>query len=76
LRKGNRDIRFRLWFMQGTRCYLCGKPTDFKRTELDHRIPLALGGTNEESNLAVACVSCNNRKAARAEDEYRALGIA
>ena len=31
--------------------------------EVDHRVPLSRGGTNDFDNLACACVSCNTQKA-------------
>lgn len=44
-------------------CYLCGKilQSGFNLT-LDHKIPLARGGTHTADNLAVACRSCNCKK--------------
>lgn len=41
------------------RCALCGKPIDFERMTIDHRIPLSRGGTNEFSNLQPTCGVCN-----------------
>ncbi len=29
---------------------------------IDHRIPLALGGADDESNMVLACQKCNLRK--------------
>lgn len=46
------------------RCYLCQEPiTD--RHEIEHIIPLSTGGEHVDSNLAIACPPCNNRKADR-----------
>jgi 5-methylcytosine-specific restriction enzyme A len=39
----------------------CGAPA----TDVDHRIPLAAGGTNHPSNLEPMCRTCHNRKGAR-----------
>jgi len=36
---------------------------------LDHVVPRARGGTNEASNLVVACASCNRRKRDRTPEE-------
>jgi len=30
--------------------------------EVDHIVPLFLGGTNEVDNLAACCVSCHKKK--------------
>jgi 5-methylcytosine-specific restriction protein A len=33
--------------------------------EVDHRVPLARGGTNDRSNLQALCKSCHSRKTNR-----------
>lgn len=45
----------------GYRCVECGEIRRRKLT-IDHRIPLAHGGTNEDENLQTMCKECNNRK--------------
>jgi 5-methylcytosine-specific restriction endonuclease McrA len=41
-------------------CGYCGeKPL---RLQVDHMTPVAMGGTNDESNLMPACHPCNNYK--------------
>ena len=30
--------------------------------EADHKVPLALGGSNERENIQLLCVECNRRK--------------
>lgn len=51
-------------------CAYCG--ANGKLT-LDHVIPLARGGSHRLENLVAACKSCNSRKGARDELEFRAL---
>ena len=41
------------------RCAICGKFIPYDSFTVDHIIPLAKGGTNEMSNLQVACNTCN-----------------
>lgn len=43
-------------------CVYCGSSEDLT---LDHILPLRLGGTNDDNNLASACRSCNSRKRGR-----------
>jgi 5-methylcytosine-specific restriction protein A len=43
-------------------CYLCNRVLQNNEITLDHVIPLARGGWDTESNLKVACRSCNCRK--------------
>lgn len=49
-------------------CYWCGDP--YAGTT-DHLTPRSRGGTDDRSNLVNACHSCNARKGAKTEDEYR-----
>lgn len=46
------------------RCAMCGKTPieDGVRLQVDHRIPLDLGGTNEIDNLQPLCEECNRGK--------------
>jgi 5-methylcytosine-specific restriction enzyme A len=39
-------------------CHYCGRPAN----TVDHQVPKARGGGDEESNLVAACLSCNSRK--------------
>ena len=41
--------------------------------QVDHRVPLSRGGTNSIDNILPACRSCNGRKHAMTEAEFRAL---
>lgn len=43
-------------------CYLCGEFVDYDKFEIEHRIPLAGGGTNDISNLYCSCHTCNTLK--------------
>lgn len=46
-------------------CHICHKPADFDDFHIDHMFPLAAGGTNDPSNLAVSHPTCNRRKHAK-----------
>lgn len=50
----------------GMPCVICG--SNFK-TCIDHKTPLAAGGSNDFSNLQVLCEPCNLKKGARLTDE-------
>lgn len=51
----------------GEFCCYCLLPKD---TELEHCTPLTRGGTNQDNNLAMACVRCNRSKGNRTVLEY------
>lgn len=46
----------------GGRCRQCGETFDL---QYDHIVPLAVGGSNELSNLQLLCGLCNQRKGGR-----------
>lgn len=43
-------------------CYLCGDFVDFNKFEVEHKIPISKGGTNDLSNLFCSCHVCNSIK--------------
>lgn len=47
----------------GYRCMACGED-DRTLLQIDHRVPVALGGGNDPDNLRVLCAICNRRKGA------------
>lgn len=65
-----------LYRRDGAKCWICGKrviKSDFTKVDgkfkagpryptVDHVVPLAKGGTNDESNLRLAHWSCNTKK--------------
>ena len=51
-------------------CGICGKPVNRYEFTIDHIIPLAKGGSNDEDNLQVAHEFCNKVKGSYTENEY------
>lgn len=43
-------------------CYLCGDFVDFDSFEIEHKVPISKGGTNDLSNLFCSCHCCNTIK--------------
>src|SRR4051812_6241072 len=60
------SVRLEIWAMP---CAICRLPG---RTEVDHIIPVASGGTSSRKNLQPLCVQCNAKKKHRlSNDELR-----
>ena len=62
------DIRLQYEGQNG-RCWWCGCKLD-DTYHIDHRIPLARGGSNDASNIVIACPTCNLSKGARLPQEW------
>jgi HNH endonuclease len=56
-------IRFAVFKRDGFTCQYCGAHPPDVILEIDHIEPISEGGSNDESNLATACTSCNRGKA-------------
>jgi 5-methylcytosine-specific restriction endonuclease McrA len=57
------DLRRKI--LSSGKCVFCGTGL---RLTVDHRVPVALGGTHSESNLQCLCKSCNCRKRDRVQN--------
>lgn len=56
----SQDVEMHLRSQKG-RCWWCGKKYGAK-WHIDHRIPLAKGGSNSADNICISCPDCNLRK--------------
>ena len=54
----------------GGRCAYCGAEGPL---EIEPKVPLSRGGTNDIGNIVPACSRCNRRKRSRTDVEYRAF---
>ena len=62
-------LRHQILERDGFRCCDCGAtPSPTVKLHVDHRVPLAMGGTNDPSNLRTLCQDCNLGKGARRVD--------
>lgn len=57
-------------------CRSCGRVTDKREGEVDHRTPLAQGGSDDASNLQWLCIECHKLKTARENAQGRRLACA
>lgn len=64
IRKGNRskNIKHQLFGVQEGRCNLCKHEIEFRHMEVDHVIPRAKGGPDDDTNLQLLCGHCNRVK--------------
>lgn len=54
-----REQKDRILRRDGYRCVQCGRSNDLS---IDHRQPVAKGGSDDDENLQVMCRECNGRK--------------
>ena len=59
------NLRRLIYSRDGGRCRLCAGAVEFGEYELDHRIALQFGGTNDTANLWALCKACHAAKSAR-----------
>ncbi len=57
----------------GFECVNCGTPS--KDLQIDHKRPLARGGTNDLDNLQLLCRKCNLTKSDRYDDTNDLVGV-
>lgn len=62
-------MRLRVFERDGGCCHYCGE-TDPNVLTIDHRVPLARGGEDAESNLVTCCRRCNCSKRDRPYEEF------
>ncbi len=56
---------------QKGRCMYCGSKVRRDLFDLDHKNPVSRGGSNRKSNFQLLCRTCNTRKGALTDREFR-----
>jgi|SRR6185437_480199 len=64
------DLRERLSEAQGHRCCWCACDLRTHKPTLEHILPVVCGGTDDPSNLAIACARCNVLRGALMEFRF------
>jgi 5-methylcytosine-specific restriction endonuclease McrA len=59
----SRRLRFAILTRDNFRCQYCGATPSEAHLRIDHVVPVAAGGGNEEANLITSCHDCNSGKA-------------
>lgn len=62
--------------LYGSRCVYCGLADYYNNLTIEHVLPRIRGGTDDESNLRLACKPCNEAKAWRKPEEYKRYAAA
>ena len=63
-------IRDALYKKQQGQCFACGVKLQKRFFHIDHKVPVALGGSDEMRNLQLLCPTCNMSKGARPNSEF------
>lgn len=58
----SKSMRLNIYEKTQGHCYLCGESVKFNSFEVEHKIPLSKGGTDDISNLYCSCHKCNKIK--------------
>ncbi|MCT7975923.1 HNH endonuclease [Laspinema olomoucense] len=64
-------VRVYVWERDRHQCQSCGKTEQETELNIDHIIPLAMGGSNDISNLQTLCRQCNQRKSADLDSRFQ-----
>lgn len=65
------DIFYLKELLKQDKCSYCGCSVNVLQRHIDHIIPVARGGTNDNDNLCVACNYCNEQKHTMTREEYK-----
>ena len=57
-----KSLRYKILKRDRFTCQACGARGPDIELEVDHKIPVSKGGTDEEDNLITKCVACNRGK--------------
>ena len=64
------DIRDVLYRKQQGKCFACGVKLQKQFFHIDHKVPVAQGGSDELRNFQLLCPTCNTSKGARSQREF------
>lgn len=59
------SVRFAVLNRDNYTCRYCGRKAPEVALEMDHRVPVSHGGTNDIGNLVTSCAECNRGKSNR-----------
>lgn len=65
------ELKRELHRKQGGKCMYCGRRPGMDLMDIDHKNPMAKGGSDQKRNLQLLCRSCNTRKGATTDRQFR-----
>lgn len=71
----SKRLRYEILRRDGFACRYCGAKANEGELHVDHVVPVALGGSDEPSNLVSACQPCNSGKSATSPTEEIVEGV-
>lgn len=69
----NKEERQQVYEKYGGHCAYCGRKIEYKDMQVDHMIPLRLGGADDMSNYMPACRMCNHYKRGNTLEGFRKM---
>lgn len=70
-RKLSKEERMNVYQKCNGHCAYCGCEIEYKDMQVDHVMPLRIGGSDELGNMLPACRSCNHYKATLDAEGFR-----
>ena len=65
------ELKRELHKAQAGKCMYCGRKPGIDLMDIDHKNPVAKGGSDTKRNLQLLCRSCNTRKGATTDRQFR-----
>ena len=65
------EFKKELFKTQGGKCMYCARKPGIDLMDVDHKNPMAKGGSDQKRNLQLICRTCNTRKGAATDRQFR-----
>ena len=65
------ELKKALFKAQTGKCMYCGRKPGIDLMDIDHKNPMAKGGSDQTRNLQLICRTCNTRKGATTDRQFR-----
>ena len=65
------ELKREIFKVQNGKCMYCGRKPGMDLMDIDHKNPVAKGGSDQKRNLQLICRTCNTRKGATTDRQFR-----